>query len=263
MSTHYGPSAYGLRMTHRVPISAVLITLDAERHLAQVLTALADCAEIVILDSGSNDATQAIAEAHRAVFAQRSFDGYGPQKRAAVALAKNDWVLLIDADETVDAELSAAIASADLSNAQRAYRMRRRNFVGNQEVRHGIFGNEYVVRLFNRSVANISNDTVHEAVRGARLIRDLPGSIVHASFSDGADLFLRMAKYARSKATTYRAHGRHAAAPALLLRAAWAFFRCYVVKGGFRDGRVGVLVALSTACDAVVGLAMASNGNKC
>ena len=258
MAAHYEPPAYGLRMTHRAPISAVLITLNAERHLPQVLTALAGCSEIVILDSGSSDATQAIAVAHGAVFAQRAFDGYGPQKRAAVALAKNDWVLLIDADETVDAELSAAIASADLGDAQRAYRMRRRNFVGSQEVRHGIFGNEYVVRLFNRNVANISNDAVHEAVRGAGSIGDLPGSIMHASFSDGADLFLRMAKYARSKAATCRASGRRAGAPMLLLRAAWAFFRCYVLKGGFRDGRIGVLIALSTACDAVVGLAMAS-----
>jgi glycosyltransferase involved in cell wall biosynthesis len=245
-------------MTHRAPISAVLITLNAERHLSQVLSALAGCAEIVILDSGSSDATQAIARDHGAFFAQRTFDGYGPQKRSAVALAKHDWVLLIDADETVDAELAAALGSADLRDPQRAYRMRRRNFVGSQEIRHGIFGNEYVTRLFNRTVANISDDAVHEAVRGAPHLATVPGSILHASFSDGADLFLRMAKYARTKATVCRATGRRAAAPLLVLRAGWAFFRCYVLKGGFRDGRLGVLVALSAACDAVVGLAMAA-----
>ena len=240
-------------------ISAVLITLNGERHLPQVLTALAGCAEIVILDSGSTDATREIARAHRAVWAERAFDGYGPQKRAAVALAKHDWVLLIDADETVDPELVAALASADLGDPQRAYRMRRRNFVGSQEIRHGIFGNEYVTRLFNRTVANISDDAVHEAVRGAPHLATLPGSILHASFSDGADLFLRMAKYARTKASVCRANRRRAAAPLLVLRAGWAFFRCYVLKGGFRDGRLGVLVALSAACDAVVGLAMASS----
>lgn len=244
--------------SQHAPISAVLITLNAERHLEHVLAALVHCDEIVILDSGSIDATRAIAIAHGAVWAERAFDGYGAQKRAAVALARNDWVLLIDADETLDATLSAALLSVDLSDPRCAYRLHRRNFVGNQEIRHGIFGNEHVVRLFNRTTANISTDVVHEAVRGANRIRDLPGSMTHASFTDGADLFARMAKYARAKATTCRTTGRRASAPLLLLRAAWAFFRCYILKGGFRDGRIGVLVALSTACDAVVGLAMAS-----
>jgi len=245
-------------LKHHTPISAVLITLNAERHLAQVLTALAGCDELVVLDSGSMDATRDIAVAHNANFSVRAFDGYGAQKRAAVALARNDWVLLIDADETLDATLSAALASVDLSDPHCAFRVHRRNFVGAQEIRHGIFGNEWVVRLFNRTTANISTDVVHEAVRGADHVHDLPGSMLHASFADGAELFARMAKYARAKASTCRVTGRRASAPLLLLRAAWAFFRCYILKGGFRDGRIGVLVALSTACDAVVGLAMAS-----
>lgn len=239
-------------------ISAVLITLNAERHLAQVLTALASCDELVVLDSGSTDATRDIALAHNANVSIRVFDGYGSQKRAAVALARNDWVLLIDADEIIDATLSSALTNVDLSDPHCAYRLHRRNFVGVQEIRHGVFGNEWVVRLFNRTTANISSDVVHESVRGAERIRDLPGSMLHASFADGAELFARMAKYASAKAATCRASGRRASALLLLLRAAWAFFRCYVLKGGFLDGRLGVLVAMSTACDAVVGLAMAS-----
>ena len=242
----------------RAPISAVLITLNAERHHAAVLAALSTCDEIVILDSGSTDATREIARAHGAVWGVRTFDGYGLQKCAAVAMARHDWVLLIDADETLDATLSAALPSVDLTDPHCAYRLHRRNFVGAQEIRHGIFGNEWVVRLFNRTTANISADKVHEAVRGAKSIRDLPGSMLHASFADGADLFARMAKYASAKAATCRASGRRASALLLLLRAAWAFFRCYVLKGGFLDGRLGVLVALSTACDAVVGLGIAS-----
>ena len=240
------------------PISAVLITLNAERHLAPVLAALAGCDELVVLDSGSTDATRDIALAHNASVSVRPFDGYGSQKRAAVAMARNDWVLLIDADEIIDVTLSSALTSVDLSDPHCAYRLHRRNFVGAQEIRHGIFGNEWVVRLFNRTTANISSDVVHESVRGAGRIRDLPGSMLHASFFDGAELFARMAKYASAKAATCRASGRRASALVLLLRAAWAFFRCYVVKGGFLDGRLGVLVALSTTCDAVVGLAMAS-----
>src|SRR4051812_47343002 len=93
----------------RPPISAVLITRNAERLLDQVLSALAWCDEIVVVDSGSTDATPDIARRHAAKFISHPFEGYGPQKAFAVSQAKHDWVFVVDGDEIVTPELQREI----------------------------------------------------------------------------------------------------------------------------------------------------------
>jgi glycosyltransferase involved in cell wall biosynthesis len=240
-----------------VPITAVLITLNAERHLDQVLGALAKvCAEIVVLDSGSTDATRAIAERHGARFSVHLFDGYGPQKRRAVSLASHPWVLSIDADEVLDATAQAAIAAFAGTDATTCWRIRRRNHVGTREVRYGSWNPDWCLRLFNRTVHTFTDAAVHESVQSTGAILTLPGSLLHYGYTDLVDVF-RM-PYHRLKATAYRGQRRTAASPALLLRAIWAFFHSYVLRRGFLDGQAGVVIALSASLNATVGLASAS-----
>jgi hypothetical protein len=85
----------------KIPVSAVLITRDAERLLDRVLAPLSFCSEILVLDSGSRDRTRDIAAAHGAAWHEHPFEGYGPAKRRAVSLAGSDWVLSLDADEVL------------------------------------------------------------------------------------------------------------------------------------------------------------------
>ena len=83
----------------RVPLSGVVTTLDNAATLDECLASLAFCDEIVVLDSGSTDATVAIAERHGARVHTQAFAGYSAQKQAALDLAQHDWALLLDADE--------------------------------------------------------------------------------------------------------------------------------------------------------------------
>ncbi|MEK7415083.1 MAG: glycosyltransferase family 2 protein [Planctomycetota bacterium] len=240
-----------------IPISAVLITKNAELHLAKVLAALTHCAEIVVLDCGSTDRTEAIARQAGARFEHQVFLGFGPQKNHAIALARNDWILSIDADEVLDDEAQRAITQLDLLDASRSWRIRRRTFVGSSELRHGHL-NDAPVRLFNRTTAQFNQVPVHESVVTHGRELKLPGSIQHYSFIDAADLVARGAGYARHKATIYRSKGRRCAAPWLLVRACGAFLKSYVFKAGFLDGRLGVVAAFSAALNASTALAMAS-----
>ena len=100
-------------MSGSLPLSAVLITRDAEEYLDRVLGALQCCGEIVVLDSGSTDRTREIALENGANWYQRQFDGYGSQKRHAVIRAAYDWILAIDADEVLDAEAGDALSAID------------------------------------------------------------------------------------------------------------------------------------------------------
>jgi glycosyltransferase involved in cell wall biosynthesis len=240
------------------PISAVLIVLDGERHLERVLAALRSCDEILILDSGSTDRTHEIAKAAGARVEHQAFLGYGKQKQRAVELAKHDWVLVVDDDEVLDEEAAAAIARLDLADPARCWRLRRRTYIGTQEVRHGIWSPDYSLRLFNRAKARFNDATVHESVQPGGPVLTLPGALHHYSYSDYADVFSRMGGYARTKAAGYRARGRRCGALKLAARAMWSFWRSYLFKLGFLDGRAGVIVALSLAIDATCSLAMAS-----
>ncbi len=244
----------------RIPVSAVLITRDAERHLDAVLAAVACCAEIVVVDSGSTDRTLEIARAHGARTAHQDWLGYGPQKRLAVERARYDWVLCLDADEVLDATAVAALRAIDWSAlpSERVWRLRRINCIGGLPVRHGAWNPDLPVRLFNRTVHRFDANPVHESVpvRGPSAI--LPGVCWHYSYRDLADVF--RLDYHRRKAADYAAGGRRAGTPVLLLRAAGGFLRSYLLKLGFLDGTVGLIVALSVALNACLGLALASVG---
>ena len=239
-------------------ISAVLITRDAERHLDAVLAALAWCNDIVVMDSGSTDRTAAIAAARGARIVHQDWLGYGPQKRAATAAARHDWILSIDADEVLDAEAVAALRALDLAamDPGDAVAIRRRTFVGAREIRYGTWNPDWCVRLFNRTRSGFTAAAVHELVEAPGRVHRLAGSMRHYSFTDLADLF--KPGYARLKSARYRNAGRRAGAATLALRFAWAFVRSLLLKQGWRDGSAGVVVAASCALDAVLGLALAT-----
>lgn len=240
------------------PISAVLIVKDGERHLDAVLASLAWADEVLLLDSGSSDRTLEIARARGARVEHQDFLGYGRQKRRAVELARHDWVLNLDADEVLDAEAIAAIQASARDGGHAGYRLRRRNFVGRREIRHGVWAPDRCLRLFDRRRANFNAVDIHEAVEAQGPVGELAGSILHHSYRDLADIFTRVPAYSRAKAAAYRAQGRRAGACRLCARACWGFLRSYLLKGGWRDGGAGVVVALSVALDGVLGLAQAA-----
>jgi glycosyltransferase involved in cell wall biosynthesis len=245
-------------MRSHIPVSAVLITRDAQTHLDRVLAPLSPCREIVILDSGSTDRTREIAAAHGARWYEHPFDGYGPQKRRAVALAHSDWIVAVDADEVLDHEAAAELGRIDWSGAdpRTSWRVRRRTFIGRREIVHGHWKTDRPVRIFHRRVTGFTAAPVHESVPPTSLVRDLPGSLLHYSYADLADV-IRL-DYHRLKVLRYRDEGRRACAGLLALRALWAGFHSYVLRAGFREGGAGVVIALAAAVNATMGLAMTS-----
>lgn len=239
-------------MAGRPAISAVVIARDAGRSLGATLASVAFASERLVLDSGSTDGTVAIAIAAGARVEQQPFLGYGPQKRRAVALAAHDWILSLDADEALDAEAAEAIQALDLADPRACFAFRRRTFVGIREVRHGPWGGETVLRLFHRQHAAFSPLPVHEQVEARTAPRLLPGSILHHSFTDCADVIARSVRYARLKADVMRAKGQRVNAWTLPARGVGNFFKSYVVQGGWRDGPTGLVIALSRVIDSTL-----------
>ena len=249
-------------MSPPAPVSAVLITRDAELYLDRVLGALKCCDEIVVLDSGSSDATKTIASGHGVSWFERPFDGFGSQKRQAVVRARHDWVLAIDADEVLAPEAAAAITAIDwpTQDPSVCWRVRRRPFVGSREIRHGHWNPDWVVRLFHRRHHDFSSSPIHESVVPTGPVRTLPGHLLHFSYRDLGEVI--RTDYHRLKAQRYRDQGRRAGGVTLAARATWKFFYSYVLRRGFLDGPHGVVIALAGAVNAVMGLALASEASE-
>jgi glycosyltransferase involved in cell wall biosynthesis len=231
-----------------VRLSAVLITLDAQAHLRECLAALSFCDEIVVLDSGSSDATLDIARACGARVSQSAdWPGFGAQKNRAVALARGQWILAVDSDEVVTPELRAEILAALAAPRAAAYAMpRRSNFCGHW-LRHGGWWPDYVTRLFRAGAARFSDDRVHERLIVEGTVARLRAPLLHYTYDTLEQALDKLNRYSTLGAEQAYARGRRARFALAPLRGAWAFLRSYVLQLGFLDGRAGLMLAYYNA----------------
>lgn len=165
------------------PVSAVIITRNESRNIRRTLSRLYWCDEIVILDSYSTDDTVEICREFGCRIFFRAFDGYGTQKRHAVALAKNDWILCIDADEVLSEELIGEILGEMKGNPHcDAYSLPMNLVFLGREFRYGKESQRYFLRLFNRNTGNFNADTLHEKIEIAGTVGKMNHRILHYSY---------------------------------------------------------------------------------
>lgn len=232
-----------------LPLSAVLITFNTGEQLAPCLRSLSFCDEIVVVDSGSDDATRDVARQFGARVVEEPWRGFGPQKRYAASLARNDWVLCIDADEEVSPTLAAEIARVLGNPRHVAYRMPRSNRFMGRYLRHGEGFPDWSLRLFDRRHAQWSDDAVHEKVETSGSIGRLPESAVlmHHSAESMAAYLDKQNRYTSLQADGLYRAGERANVWRLLLSPALRFVKFYFVRLGLLDGLPG-LVHIAIGC---------------
>lgn len=234
----------------KIPLSVVIITLNAERTLLQTLTSVIDWAgEVVVVDSGSTDATLTIARIMGCQIYHRTFDGYGPQKQFAVEQALNDWVLLLDADEVVDEALQQEIWRAMVTPPaeDQAFSVSRRLVFMGRAMRHVGESHKPLVRLFNRKGAKVSSALVHEQVEVSGDLVPLSGLLWHYSYGSLHEYLEKLNRYTTIGAGEMIKAGRYQTRWLLPFRFVWTFLSIYVFKGGFLDGFAGFTWALFSA----------------
>lgn len=226
------------------PVSAVLITLDAAASLAATLETLAFVDEIIVVDSGSRDGTWEIARRYGARVIEQAWLGFGPQKAFAVAQARNDWVLCLDADERLSPALAASIAEAlggTGEPAHQAWRMARCNRFLGRYLRHGEGYPDWNLRLFHRAHARWSDDAVHEHVLTEVPVGTLAGDLLHDSAETLAGYLQKQNRYTSLAAEAAVAAGKRVGAARLLFSPLVRFVKFYLVRQGFRDGLPGFI----------------------
>ena len=201
------PRGAAIPVTARPPLSAVVITRDAERLLDEVLAALAWCDETLVVDSGSTDDTVAIARRHGARVIVHPFEGFGAQKQFAVDQAAHDWVLAIDADEIVSPELAQEIEATLQGVAAGtvhdvAFELPRSLVFLGRLMRYGGEYRTPQLRLFHRGHGRYTPALVHERVIVDGAVGRLRGDMLHDSYAGLHDYFEKFNRYTTAAAQT-------------------------------------------------------------
>lgn len=230
-------------------LSAILITRNESAQIVECLESVCFADEWIVVDCGSTDDTVDQARGWGAkVYVHPDWHGFGMQKNRALGYATSDWVLSIDADERVTAELAAEIQKTVLDPAAAAgYTMPRLSLYCGQFLRHGGWWPDRVLRLFRRELGRFSDRVVHESVQVRGDIQKLEGHFIHYTYPTPESVIDKINAYSTAGAQAMRQHSRRGGVLQAVLHGAWAFWRGYIFRAGFLDGRYGFLAAVSNA----------------
>lgn len=229
-------------------LSVIIITHNEARNIEACLRSVAFADEVVVLDSGSGDDTVQLARALGAsVSTSADWPGFGMQKNRALALARCEWVLSIDADERVTPELQAQIQAALETPGFDAYGFPRLSSYCGQYMRHSGWYPDRVTRLFRRHAARFSDDLVHERLLASGPVGQLDAALLHESFHNLESVLDKVNRYSSAGAQVLHNKGRSGSLGKAIGHGLWAFVRTYFLRRGFLDGRMGLVLAISNA----------------
>ncbi|KAA3612945.1 MAG: glycosyltransferase family 2 protein [Planctomycetota bacterium] len=234
----------------KIPISVCIIAQNEEEDIADCLRSADFAEETLVLDGGSEDRTCAVAVASGARVERRAFDGWVSQKNAAVALAKHDWILSLDADERISPALREEILQLFHGGAEPvhcAYDLPRRAYHLGRWIRGGGWYPDRKLRLFCRRHARFVGRNPHDYVEYKGSIGHLRGDLLHYPYRDLFEHVARMDRYTTAAAQAAFEQGRRFPLLRMLLTPPMRFFKAYFLRAGFRDGRVGLILAFMAA----------------
>jgi len=227
-------------------ITANIITLNEEKNIeAAIRSVMGVCDEILVIDSQSTDKTKEIAESLGAKVIIQPYLGDGLQKAFGAPLAKNEWILSLDADERLDANAIEAIKHLDLeTTSYDAFSFARKTYVGNHFIQ--LWYPDRVTRLYNRNKCGFESSGGHAKVKTTN-VQALEADMLHYSYADYAEMIQTSHKFITRGARISHADGKRASKCDPFLHGIGALFKALVLKGGMFHGIHGWNVAIISA----------------
>jgi glycosyltransferase involved in cell wall biosynthesis len=239
----------------RLPLSLLVLTCNEQVNIARCLDSVPFADEKLVIDSGSSDATLAIAQAHGARVVTQSWLGFGPQRRFATTQARHPWILFLDADEWLSAELQRELerrlpALLESSYAG-AFLRRTAWFMGARMRWYRPLARERIERIYHRERAQWTNAIVHEALRFQGPAVTMREPLWHAYTPTLVQRVLKDIYYAELRAREWTVHGRKRrlwSTPLIFLA---TFLKDYILRLACLDGARGLAAAQLAASYAV------------
>ncbi len=229
-----------------IALSVVIITLNEEKNIERCIRSVQSVAdEIVVVDSLSADDTVAIARRLGAKIVLQRFLGHLEQKNFATEQAKYDWVLSIDADEELSAELAEEIKKIKSNPTAQAYHFNRLNNYCGHWIKHGGWYPDRKIRLYNRKAGTWKGEnphdrwTLHDNNERPSLLK---GDLLHYSYSSISDHLKKIEKYSDIAARQKVNKGEDCSILKIWLGPKWKFVKDYIIRLGFLDGYWGYIV---------------------
>ena len=232
------------------PLSVAVIAKDEADRIKDCLQSLAFADEvIVVVDARSSDDTLAIAQSYGCRVLSKVWMGYAKQKQFAVDACKNEWVLILDADERVPRQTAKTIGRllAAPDPGVGAYGFLRKNIFHGRWFKRCGWWPDSVVRLVDRREGSFSENLVHEKWVANGAVKKLKAVIEHYSFRDYADLIEKMQNYSTLAALQMKAQGRKASWWMPISHGIWMFMRAYFLELGILEGFDGFMISTTNA----------------
>ena len=226
-------------------LSGVVTCFNSAETLARCLASLHFCDEIIVLDSGSSDASVAIAKAHGAAVHVQAFAGYTKQKSAVIALAQYPWIILLDSDERLAAGTETLIRAAILHTEVAGFRLPRRERIFWRYAHPNTRSNDFL-RLFLRDQVQMSAHAVHESPIVTGKTAKLAALIWHNGERSIALKADKLNQYSSLALADWKRQ-KHPGFLRLTLYPLWYFFRAYVLKRQFLNGWAGYINSVELA----------------
>jgi glycosyltransferase involved in cell wall biosynthesis len=230
-----------------VPLTVIVPCFNEESMISDCLASARFADEILVVDSFSSDRTVELAREFTPRVLQHEFWSHGAQNNWAIPQAKHDWVLILDADERVSPELAGEIRDLMDSPASRGYWLRRRNFFIGKEIRHGMWGGDKVLRLFNRKYGKYQEKRVHSRVELEGPAGQCRAALVHHSYRSLDDYMRKVHRFSQGGALTLREQGKRSSPWRMVSHGVGRFLKSYILKRGFLDGGEGLVIAFMEA----------------
>ena len=234
-------------------LAVLILTKNEEANIEACIKSASFADEIVVIDSGSTDATQAKAEALGARFVVHPMGetGFAGQRNFALTQTKAEWVLFLDADERIVPSAVETIGRIVSENIPMAYRMQRKNVVMGKMMHHGGHRPDYVARFYPRTGIKW-HGRVHEGIDTDLAIKDLPNCIYHYTYTTWQQYFAKTNHYTSLSAQSMFVRLKKISSISVLSHAFFAFIKSYILKQGFRDGYLGLVMSILAAVAAMM-----------
>lgn len=226
-------------------ISVIIITKNEEQNITDCLNSVKWADEIIIIDAESSDNTIELAKKFTDKVFIRKWNGYSDQKNYALSLARNEWVLSLDADERITNELKNEILFSDLSISD-GYKISRANYFLGRLIRGCGWSHDYQLRLFRKSKSKVTERMVHEGFIVDGKISELKFSMLHYSYRNFHDAMNKINKYSTLEAQE-KYQRKNVNGFTILLNPFIAFVQFFIFRKGFIDGTYGLLVSIMHA----------------
>ena len=228
-------------------LSVIIIAKNESENIADCIKSANFADEVVVLDSGSSDNTNAIAKKLGAKVFNKPWKGYGQHKNLAIQLAKHEWIFSLDADERITPALKKEIIKTINQSHLNVYDVPRRSLFVSRFINYSGWQPDRTKRLFKKGSARFSEHQVHEHLITQHEIGHLTEPLIHYSYRDFETVLKKINVYSSLGASDLKNRGKKGSLKKALFHAFWAFIRTYFLRLGFLDGREGLMLAISVA----------------